>query len=186
MDIDREIATQLKSLRAARGWTLAQAAQASGVSRAMISKIERSEASATAALLSRLATALDVPLSKLVAPPGLAATVARKSERPRWRDPATGFVRERVTPAMTASRVEIVEVELPPKAQVTYRQPQDPGYSQHVVALTDGLRVRQDEPVELSAGDALHMVPRGDFVFENTASAPCRYLVVMERDRSSA
>jgi transcriptional regulator with XRE-family HTH domain len=184
MDIDEHIATQLRRLRADRGWSLEQLAQASGVSRAMISKIERSESSATAALLSRLCLALDVPLSDLLAPAQVPAAVSRKAERARWQDPATGFTRESVSPPLTGSVVEIVEIELPPHARVDYRLP-TPGYSQHVIALTGGLRVTQQAATDLARGDALYMTPAGEFSFENTGAHPCRYLVVMERARRS-
>ena len=43
------IAARLKAEREARGWSLAEFASRSGVSRAMISKVERGEASPTAA-----------------------------------------------------------------------------------------------------------------------------------------
>jgi transcriptional regulator with XRE-family HTH domain len=186
VDIDEHIALQLKGLRAGRGWSLEQLAQASGVSRGMLSKIERREASATAALLSRVCAALDVPLSELLSPAQVPAAVARKSERLRWQDPATGFVRETVSPPLTGSAVEIVEIELPPRARVDYRMPAPPSYSQHVIALTGNLRVRQQEATELARGDTLYMAPAGDFSFENTsATTSCRYLVVMERPRSS-
>jgi transcriptional regulator with XRE-family HTH domain len=183
VEIDRQIAGQLKALRGTRGWTLEQLAEASGVSRAMISKIERTEASATAALLSRLAVALDVPLSDLLAPPEVPAFVSRRADRPRWQDPQTGFIRETVSPPLTGSSVEIVEVQLPPHAQVDYGMPAPPGYAQHVIALTGHLRIEQDQATDLGPGDALYMVPGGEFSFRNTGSTPCRYLVVMERSR---
>lgn len=185
MDVDEQVALQLKTLRAGRGWSLEQLASASGVSRGMISKIERTEASATAALLSRLAAALDVPLSELLGPSQVPAAVSRKSERQRWQDPATGFVRETVSPPLTGSAVEIVEIELPPHAQVDYRMPAPASYLQHVVALTGNLRIRQADVVDLARGDALFMAPAGEFSFHNTGATPCRYLVVMERARRS-
>ncbi len=184
MEIDAQIAVQIKALRGQHDWTLDQLAQASGVSRAMISRIERQEASATAALLSRLCTAFDVPLSSLLAPPQPAGMIARKAERARWQDPATGFVREVVTPPLTGSTVEIVEVELPPLARVDYSLGSPVSYSQHVIALTDGLRVRQGVIHDLASGDALFMTPGGEVSFENMRSETCRYLVVMERQRT--
>jgi transcriptional regulator with XRE-family HTH domain len=185
VDIDERIALQLKTLRAGRGWTLEQLAEASGVSRGMISKIERGEASATAALLSRLAAALEVPLSDLLAPAEVPAAVSRKAERSRWHDPATAFIRETVSPPLTGSAVEIVEIELPPHATVDYRMPSPAGYAQHVIALTGNLRVRQEQVTDLARGDCLFMQPAGDFSFHNTGASPCRYLVVMERARRS-
>lgn len=186
MEIDERIALQLKALRAGRGWTLEQLAAASQVSRGMISKIERGEASATAALLSRLCAALEVPLSELLAPPQAPSAVRRRAERPRWQDPETGFVRETVSPPLTGSAVEIVEVDLPPHAKVDYRMPSAPQYAQHILVLSGTLRVRQQDSVDLARGDALHMAPAGAFSFENTGGSPCRYLVVMERTRRAA
>ncbi len=58
---------RIKAGRSARGWTLDQFAAASGVSRAMISKIERGEVSPTAAILARLAAGLGVSLASLFA-----------------------------------------------------------------------------------------------------------------------
>lgn len=185
VEIDGQIAVQLKALRAKRGWTLEQLAEASGVSRGMISKIERAEASATAALLSRLAAAFEVPLSDLLSAPEVPALVSRRAHRPAWKDPQTGFLRETVSPPLSGSAVEIVEIQLPPHARVDYRMPAPPGYAQHVIVLAGHLRIEQDQATDLGAGDALYMVPGGDFSFHNTAGAPCRYLVVMERTRST-
>jgi transcriptional regulator with XRE-family HTH domain len=183
MDIDTQIADRLKSLRASRGWTLERLAASSGVSRAMISKIERRETSATAALLSRLCVALEVPVSDLLAPAESPGMVTRKGQRPSWRDPATGFVREIVSPRPAGSAVEVVEVELPPAANVVYRIDSRAHYSQHIVALTEGLRVNQGSDIDLGPGDALFMRPAGDVGFHNTSDHPCRYLVVVEHAR---
>lgn len=186
MEIDALIATRLKKMRSDRSWTLDHLADASQVSRAMLSKIERGEVSATAALLSRIAAAFDVPLSELLASGQVPGAVARKASRARWQDPATGFVRETVSPPATGSAVEIVEIQLPPKARVGYSMPAPVHYTQHVIALAGTVRVRQQDTVDLAPGDALYMVPAGEFSFENPGSGACRYLVVMERARRPA
>jgi transcriptional regulator with XRE-family HTH domain len=186
MDIDEHIAVRLKALRAERGWSLEQFAAASGVSRAMISRIERREASATAALLGRLCVALDVPLSELLSPAaGRSGFLTRKSGRSHWRDPATGFTRAIVSPRTGGSTVEVIEVELPPATQVDYSLGQDVRYSQHIVVLSGRLRVTQQEETELEPGDALFMTPAGRTRFHNRADRPCRYLVVVEHARSA-
>jgi len=187
VEIDDQISQRLKALRSARAWTLDQLADASGVSRGMLSKIERGEVSATAALLSRVAAALEVPLSDLLAPPEVPRALQRRAERPRWQDPQTGFVRETASPPLTGSAVEIVEVELPPHARVDYGMPAPAQYSQHLLVLSGTVRLRQGDRLdELARGDTLYMVPAGDFSFENPGASPCRYLVVMERPRRTA
>src|SRR5262249_24544852 len=61
------IAETVHDARAARGLTVSALAERSGVSRAMIAKIERGDAQPTAVLLGRLSAALGMTLSELVA-----------------------------------------------------------------------------------------------------------------------
>ena len=61
-----QIARRLKLERDARGWSLAELAERSGVAKATISKIEREEMSPTAVTLVRLAGAFDLTLARLL------------------------------------------------------------------------------------------------------------------------
>ncbi len=61
------LARRLRLEREARGWSLGDLAARSGVSKAMISKVERAEASPTAVLLGRLSGAFGLTLSTLLA-----------------------------------------------------------------------------------------------------------------------
>src|ERR1700721_4353844 len=54
--------------RHARGWPIDRLAAASGVSRAMISKIERGESSPTAVVLGKLSAALELSVPELLSP----------------------------------------------------------------------------------------------------------------------
>ena len=65
--IDRDIGHRVHVLRVAAGMTLAALADSSGVSRAMLSRIERGESSPTAQLLNRVCAGLGVTLSALFA-----------------------------------------------------------------------------------------------------------------------
>ena len=59
VDINARIAARVRALRAARGLSLEALAQACGVSRSMISLIERGESSPTAVLLEKRREPLD-------------------------------------------------------------------------------------------------------------------------------
>ena len=87
-DLSSSLAETLSSVRTARGLSVAALAEASGVSRAMIAKVERGAAQPTAVLLGRLAGALGLTLSQLVArAEGQDRSVARRGEQPVWTDP---------------------------------------------------------------------------------------------------
>src|SRR5512147_2150584 len=119
-DINQRIAGRVRDLRSATGLSLESLSQRSGVSRSMISLIERGESSATAVVLEKLATSLGVALAGLFdAPPAEPASpLARRRSQPQWRDPASGYLRRNVTPTGIAAPLQLVEVEFPPGAKV--------------------------------------------------------------------
>ena len=61
------LAATLQAARKSRGLSISALAEGAGVSRAMIAKVERGDAQPTAVLLARLANALGMTLSELVA-----------------------------------------------------------------------------------------------------------------------
>src|SRR5207253_5049483 len=102
-DHNQRIAERVRGLRAQRQLSLDGLARASGVSRSMISLIERGESSPTAVVLEKLATGLAVILASLFDAPAAAAEatsgpIARRDEQPQWRDPASGYRRRNVSP----------------------------------------------------------------------------------------
>src|SRR5689334_8041109 len=65
-DFGLKLADRLRRERDIRGWSLADLAERSGVARATISKIERAEASPTAAILVRLSAAFGLTMAGLM------------------------------------------------------------------------------------------------------------------------
>ncbi|TIY01672.1 MAG: helix-turn-helix transcriptional regulator, partial [Mesorhizobium sp.] len=93
-DISATIGRRIRSERTLRDWSLAELADRSDVSKAMLSTIERGKTSPTAALLVRVAAAFGMTLSTLIARAELqGGGLLRESDQPLWRDPATGYVR---------------------------------------------------------------------------------------------
>ena len=184
-DLDGRIAARLLAERTSRGWSLEQLAERSGVSRAMISKVERGESSPTAAVLGRLSAALGLTLSQLLAraEQGTARLLNREAEQERWRDPDTGFERRALTPPGSPSPLELVWGELPPKARVDYPASAFTFIEdQQIVVIAGRLSFTQGvQAYELRAGDCLRLGPPADCRFENPGSTPCRYVVAVLR-----
>src|ERR1700680_3275461 len=95
--LNQRITERVRELRAAQGLSLDALASKSGVSRSMISLIERGESSPTAVVLEKLSCGLGVPLARLFDAPadhGAAPhPVVRRAAQPQWRDPASGYLR---------------------------------------------------------------------------------------------
>lgn len=98
------IGQKVKEEREKRGWSLTELADNSGVSRAMIHKIERGESSPTAVLLARLSGSFDMTISQLLAQTEVqTGTLVRHENQPVWQDPETGYLRRHVSPARCRS-----------------------------------------------------------------------------------
>jgi transcriptional regulator with XRE-family HTH domain len=162
--------------------TVAALADASGVSRAMISKIERAEVQPTAALLARLSGALGLTLSELIARAETdRVRLVRRDQQPVWVDPETRYLRRAVSPPASGA-VELVEVELPAGAEVPYPAAAFGFIDQQIWVLAGQLRfVEGTEVHELNPGDCLHLGAPADCVFVNRSRTPCRYLVVVAK-----
>ena len=118
-DLSHRLAHRLRLERDSRGWSLADLAERSGVSKATISKIERAEVSPTAVVLVRLASAFDLTLAGLMLrAEGQGERLSRAAEQPVWRDPETGYLRTQVF-SRPDHPVEIIRVEMPAKQRVT-------------------------------------------------------------------
>jgi transcriptional regulator with XRE-family HTH domain len=183
--LDRAIGERVRALRAERGLTLDELAERSGVSRAMISRIERGESSATAQLLNRLCGGLGLTLSGLFARDDAPTSpLSRRADQTIWRDPGTGYVRRRVSPAATDGVLDLVDVMLPPGTNVTFDMPEFRGTDQLVYVLEGRLAMLLgDTPYDLGPGDCLHMRFETPHTFRNETSDEARYLVALALGR---
>jgi transcriptional regulator with XRE-family HTH domain len=185
--LNERIAERVRDLRAARGLSLDALAGKSGVSRSMISLVERGESSPTAVVLEKLAAGLGVMLASLFdAPPAARAPspVARREEQPEWQDPASGYLRRNVSPPGVAQPMQIVEVRFPPGGRVAFETgARDRLVHQQVWVLEGAIDVTLGgERHRLREGDCLAMQLDRPTMFHNPTRKPTRYAVVIASD----
>jgi transcriptional regulator with XRE-family HTH domain len=175
------IAARLRLERDSRGWSLADLAERSGVSKATISKIERDEVSPTAVVLVRLAGAFDLTLAGLLLRAEGQGRLTRASEQPLWRDPKTGYLRKQVF-SRPDHPLEVIEVDLPAKQQVVLPASSYAHIRQAVWVRSGNLVISEaGERHLLGPGDCLGFGPPSEVTFANETSAPCAYVVVLAR-----
>jgi transcriptional regulator with XRE-family HTH domain len=179
---DQRIAARIRLEREARGWSLSELATRSGVSRAMIHKVETGGSSPTATLLGKLSGALGLSMSTLIARAELpSGQVLARAEQPTWRDPATGYLRRHVSPQNTLG-IDMVEVELPPGAEVPMPAASY-AFIRQMIWVLEGALVFEEGPTRhsLAAGDCLLLGPPADCRFRNETAHAVRYLVVVQQ-----
>ncbi|MFI5011635.1 MAG: helix-turn-helix domain-containing protein [Hyphomicrobiales bacterium] len=181
--LDRLLGERLRVLREGRALSLGDLAARSGVSKAMIARVEKAQSSATAALLGRLCAGLGVRLSSVIeVADGPQMRVSRLAEQSVWRDPETGYVRRRISPAGALSGIEVVSIELPPGARVPYQPWAANAYRQQLLMLEGTLHLRIGaESYVLRKGDCIDFDVLRENVFENKGKAAARYLVIIGR-----
>lgn len=190
---ERALGERLQRLRTERGWSLTELAEESGVSRAMINRVERGVSSPTATILGRLSGAFGLTISQLLdesldhevpraTDPDDARGVQRGATADSWTDPDTGYRRRPVSSADFPA--DVTEVRLPAGREVAYPASAY-AFLRHCIWVLDGTLelVVGGAVTRLGTGDRIELGEPADVVYRNTGDEPTRYVVVVVRGR---
>jgi len=138
-----EVGATLQKLRLARTLTLDDLSRAAGVSKSMLSQIERETANPTIAVAWRLANALGVGIGELLASQTRQAEAIRvleAHEQPTLAGDHAGYVLRILGPMELAGKFEWYELTLAAGGALA-STPHDPGVSEHLTVLHGALEV---------------------------------------------
>jgi transcriptional regulator with XRE-family HTH domain len=172
---------RVKELRREQGLTLEGLAERSGVSRAMISKIERGEKNPTLVVAARLAEGFGVTISRLagVEERREVAFLPREG-RMVMRDPETGFERQLLSPTFAGRGVEFVRNVVPEGGTSGEFPPHRKGVQEHVMVERGELAATLGgEEYRLREGDALYFEADVLHRFDNIGVGECSYYLVI-------
>ncbi|ESY86074.1 XRE family transcriptional regulator [Mesorhizobium australicum] len=180
-DISLTIGRRIRTERTMRDWSLAELAERSGVSKAMLSTMERGMTSPTAALLVRIAAAFGMTLSTLIARAELqGGGLLRAAGQPVWRDPDTGYVRRHLSPACDMP-LELIKVHLPAGAKVSLPAASYVFIKQQIWLISGKLEFTEGDHVHrLEPGDCLALGAPSDCTF-HALEPGADYLVALVR-----
>lgn len=181
-DINQRIAHRVRTLRAEQSLSLDSLATRSAVSRSMISRVERGEASPTAVLLEKIATGLGCTLGSLFDDGGATNNpVSRAADRTTWRDPESGYRRRNISPAGFLSPIRIVDVHFPAGATVAFEtNSRDKEVAQQIWMQSGAMEVSFGEVTHhLEADDCLAMKLDVPVTFRNRTRKDAHYIVVL-------
>lgn len=177
-----EVGASLQRLRLARGLTLEDLSRIAGVSKSMLSQIEREKANPTIAITWRLANALGVGIGELLSSETRDAEsirVLEAHETPTLPGSHAGYILRILGPMELAGKYEWYELTLAPGGELA-SQAHDPGTSEHVTVLHGAL--------EIEAGTSKRKVKTGgtarypadqDHVLRNAGKTEARALLVV-------
>jgi transcriptional regulator with XRE-family HTH domain len=172
---------RVRELRRRRGLTLNALAEHSGVSRAMISKLERGEKNPTLVVAAKVAEGLGVTLSQLAGVENRREViVVPKESRMVMRDPETGFQRQLLSPSLAGRGVEFIRNEIPAGSSSGEFPPHRKGVEEHIVVERGSLRaILGGEEYLLGEGDAVYFEADVPHRFDNAGEGECSYYLVI-------
>lgn len=172
------IGQRLRAARRARRLTLEQVADACGLTKGFVSKLERDQSTASVASLLRICDTLGLSIGELfegIHTPDL----LRAADYPVVSFGGERMVEYLLTPSRER-RVQVLLSEIQPgggSGQETYALPSDVEF---VLVVSGELEIELDGRTDvLRAGDALTFVPRTPHAFRNIGDAPARVLWVL-------
>ena len=181
-DTPPKVGALLKRLRSAQNLTLDDVAKRAGVSKSMVSQIERDHTNPTLATIWRLTNALGVSVEQVF-----------RGEEPDA--PAVELVRGHATPSITsadgkcllrilgplelAGRVEWYEFEAKAGGALV-SEPHEPGTVEHLTVLAGSLRVESGGRIcEAAAGNTVRYRADTNHAIRNLGKAPAKALLVV-------
>lgn len=178
-----KLGPRVRDERQRRGWTLDDLASSSGISRSMLSQVERGEASPTFATLWHLTQALEVGIDDLVAEPGDSLPhridLLERAATPRLGDDASGAVLWLLAPAEMVGGVEWYELLLEPGGCLASAA-HAVGTREHVTVLDGKITIRSAEAFEtVEIGATARYAADVEHEIANPSSERARALLVV-------
>jgi transcriptional regulator with XRE-family HTH domain len=180
--LSRLLCEKLKALRSNQDWTLEMLSAASGVSRSMLSQIERGNANPTLAVACKIASAFDISIGELIGEPwsGSSIKVIRRNDPTHhYRTDSQCRIRT-LSPLNTEKTVEFYELAISPNAELR-SAPHFDGTREFLAVEKGSVSVLSGTDIcKLSKGDSAHYRADLDHVISNhgKGEAVCFLVVV--------
>jgi len=177
-DLNAVISTNLAQLRRQKGLTLDKLADLSGVSKAMIGQIERSESNPTVNTLWKIASGLRVPFGKLIATNKLSTELVKMNQLEPISD-EDGMRLYTLFSGTKDNSFEIFSVTLAPHCVHSSDAHADD--SEEYVLLTQGnLELVVDTEIyQLTAGDSIHFQCDRLHTYRNTTNQMACFQIII-------
>ena len=180
--IDLEaLGRRIRAERGRRGLSLNELAAKAGVSRSMLSAVERGGKAPTVLLLDRIATGLDTSIARLLGEErGGRVVLLRHADQEVARDRA-GWERRILSPVLPGVEFELMRTTIGAGVDAGVFAAHAPGSREYLAVERGTLTLTLDGAVHtLRAGDSIYYA--GDCLhgFANAGAQPCVYYLAMD------
>jgi len=183
-DLTPSVGANLRRMRGERGLSLERLASISGVSRAMLCQIELSQSAPTINVLWKIARALNVPFSALIADRTASRTKLMPAARAKVLTSADGsFSSRALFPFEEPRTVEFYELRLKPRS-VEVAEAHAPGTVENLVVTSGALEmIVGEDRHQLAVGDAIQFEADAPHEYRNPSDEEAVMYLVMTYER---
>lgn len=181
MELNRAVAENIKRIRKSKKLSLERTAALSGVSRSMLSQIERGEANPSVAILGKLAEALKVPAEVLLENDDFVSLLLTREPDniPRRLDGGKALLRSSF-PYDETTRQESFFLDLYISGKYV-PEPSVPGCVCHATVISGTVSLTAEEQeFQLLERDALRFAADRPYRFENMTNSTARLLLAYQ------
>src|SRR3989442_9403305 len=178
---------RIRDERRRRGLSLEELASRAGVSRSMLSDVERGGKAPTVLVLDRIATGLDTSIARLLGDEQQNRVVVLRSDQQDVAHDPSGWERVILSPVLPGVEFELMRTTIPAGVDAGIFSPHAAGSREYLAMEHGTLRLTIDgvEHV-LRAGDSIYYAGDCRHGFANPGEEPCVYYLAMELGRHRA
>jgi len=169
-------------LRQEKKLSLQDLANLSGVSKSMLSKIEREEKNPTLQIASQIAEGLGTTLSALLAENEHQPVILiKQNDRRMYRDEISGIERYLLSPAFSTRGIEFILYIIPQGEKSPEFPPHQKGVKEYITVSMGRLKIElYDITYELNAGDSIYFEANVRHKFLNIGDTNCHFYLVTD------
>jgi len=175
------LGARIRQERARRRLSLNDLAAKAGVSRSMLSAVERGGKAPTVLVLDRIATGLDTSIARLLGEERTGRVVLlRHAEQEVARD-RRGWERRILSPVLPGIEFEMMRTTIGPGVDAGVFAPHAPGSREYLAVERGTLTLTLDGVVyTLGAGDSIYYAGDCRHAYRNAGARPCVYYLAMD------
>src|SRR5713226_1185850 len=175
------LGARLRAERLRRRLSLHDLEARTGVSRSMLSEVERGVKVPSVLVLDRIATALDTSIARLLDEERTAPVILMRRDEQHVAKEAPGWERRILSPVLHGIEFEFMRTTIGPRVDAGAFSPHAPG-SREYLAMESGTLLLTIDSVEykLSAGDSIYYAGDCVHAFKNPRNKPCIYYMAMD------
>ncbi len=170
MELQNNIAQNVKEIRQSRGLTLEEAAKLTGVSKSMLSQIEKGDVNPTISVIWKIANGYKVSFSMIMEDHNQKSEVIRFSDITPVIEGENGYFNYPIFPFQDGRQFETYMIKISPNGSLD-AQPHLIGTEEYITVFSGSVQVSVgEECFELSTGDSIHFKADVNHSYRNSGS----------------